>query len=532
VTYRQREPYYREKEVSSNFSHLGRRQSPPAYYTGIGRSEKQLSWNPRRANTARPPKPAAKPNGNRLAELQEESYRPNSHPSNEEIMSRPLYELQAAEGGYFYQRISETDFLVLGQDDQTALSRREKEKRQFGPGEGPILFCSDLRHPQQEIALKGKIPIPAKLKSELFQPPFTRPSGSRTHVEACKCVSTNLGPQMEYVTTPICLKENLIQRKSMLVRPGGAGREAFYPNMAKTYRQGVLQVPQPWGNNFCWQYKPFTPTLALDKSNLRSELFYALHDSDRYREQVEPFLESPSTWIPGAGHPWGAEPGANDELYAWSSRLYGTETLFRTLYPAHPGRGHRLPVLSAMDLSAVEYPTLVGCTDLTGIDKFIAIVLRPFYQKGHGKVVCSVCILRPARAGYPVELLSLTRSEYRGHYERCHARFHHFSGLAFSTGYGTRIHEATVLYHMILGSQTFGMGIREKPSPTLESLPALDSRELAEQFWDIEYYKLHVTSLSRPQQNPQGKPQPGPQGAEGGEEAGPMDTEEVQVLPQ
>jgi hypothetical protein len=257
----------------------------------------------------------------------------------------------------------------------------------------------------------------------------------------------------------------------------------------------VLQVPSPWACNIGWAPKDWRPAQAYEKDSARQKLFYALVDTKRHNEQVAPYLNQPNIWLQERCHPWGSEPHRFDELSVWAAGLYGSETLFRTMFPAHPGGGTEVPIYTVMDHKTAVYPVIIGNEDLMAITKYLAIRCEPFYKKGHGKVVCAVCVATPlagmqqadTRPKYTPVLL--TRMEYLQHFEKCHSKFLHFQGLSFPTFYHSRMHECTTMYNFVISNISYGA---DQAQPVLEdeNKSALTDEISVQRYWLFEQRKL------------------------------------------
>jgi hypothetical protein len=136
-----------------------------------------------------------------------------------------------------------------------------------------------------------------------------------------------------------------------------------------------------------------------------------------------------------------AEPDQDDELSSWSEKLYGSETLLRTLPARHPARDHKIKIFSATDLDYMV-PVING-SQPAAIEIFLKRHLRPFYSEGLGEVLCAICIVDDKQNP------SLhTRSGYLAHFQAKHHSNLGVLGLAFSTSYGTRMYEAIMLYSL------------------------------------------------------------------------------------
>jgi len=376
----------------------------------------------------------------------DESKRPRHHPSDRELKELAIGEVRRT-NGYTYVKVDWTNVVIVGQSSHVT----------DGPGENngkflfqtdPVMFVKDLSKPHNALP-SPKMPLAWLMQDRLF---LAANYTTCNHHRMCKCAPLSAEIHQEFVTSPVCLHEHYVRKEDMMSMPNGQ-LESFHPNPSRVYKQGpgrsgkpLLQVPQPHLNAFSWKSLPYFPAMATEPSDQRMSVFYGLHDTQRHLDTVWPFLKNPQTWTKRE-HPWGGEPHLKDELSLWSRKLYGSESLFRVLYPAHPAAGREIPIFSVMTTDG-EVPVIIESSDLSCVAKYLKAHLYPFYRDGMGQVTCPVCLFKEVDGR--MEQVLLTRNKFMGHFESLHMRNVHFIALGFSTAYNSRLNEAYLLYTMAL----------------------------------------------------------------------------------
>jgi hypothetical protein len=168
------------------------------------------------------------------------------------------------------------------------------------------------------------------------------------------------------------------------------------------------------------------------------ELFYAFFKADAFKTARKPYTTLPDKWNEEI-RPTFSEPGRNDELAEWARHAYGIESMHCMLPPWHPARDALIPIYSAMD-AKYEVPVIKGAY-VAAIEEFIEDYFYPYYQEGHGCVLCPVCIVDDED-----DPCLLDREQFVRHFQRRHHQNIGMLGLAFSPNYNTRMMEALILY--------------------------------------------------------------------------------------
>jgi hypothetical protein len=310
----------------------------------------------------------------------------------------------------------------------------------------PVLPMSSLYDTSEMLEPSKNLPDQLLRHRELFKAP-TLLNNADHHDEgkACHCAPTAFGYHQTVGLNDVCLKQDHCASSDAVI-PFDFSLDKMTPNCrphnwslkAKAY---TLSVPTPFFLPWIWKARPYLAVHSKTSPlNPVLEIFYRLYSADRFKQHRQPYLVTPDQWTPET-HPMFAEPDQDDELYSWSKELYGSETLLRTLPARHPARDHRIRIYSATDLD-YTVPVIAGGQP-AAIENFLKCHLRPFYKEGLGEVLCAVCILADKQSP------SLhTRSGYVVHFQEKHHRNIGTLGLAFSTGYGSRIYEAFVLYSL------------------------------------------------------------------------------------
>jgi hypothetical protein len=231
------------------------------------------------------------------------------------------------------------------------------------------------------------------------------------------------------------------------------GTPRFYENSSRSFvfsevtRCHVLALPQPFAASPRWPPKVHQPALATCEIEHKIRDFYALFDSDAYKEAATPYLTTPDRWTPDI-HPFYQEPAEDSELFLTTKEMWGVETLFRTMFPRHPCRVKTMLLYPATSLDLVT-PTLTT-TDKFAADVFMSQVMRPFYALGNGVALCAVCITRRSRNSSVAEPAFYTREDYIQHFKNEHWNFSALSGLHSPTQWNSRIYLSMFLYTLCL----------------------------------------------------------------------------------
>jgi len=305
------------------------------------------------------------------------SSRPAHHPSDADLAKlAPLGYLKVkGEVTYFKNRSGQ--LVVLGQDTHHAdLTAGEHGNilHQYSP-------IMSVGNPYDRDSFMEPTPgtkAPLLKIDRLFLPVTPKPCSEHGH-QACHCPSPTADPQQMAFLPPLCLMRGYCKKEDAAVQ-GVSPTDKTWPNFSRFYSHSsktnrpVLQQPQPFLSSWRWAPKAYLPANAGEGPGPRSAIFYTMFDKDRYQEIVRPYTQVPNSWNSSL-HPWGSEP-KGEELELWARKLYGSETLLRVLYPAHPGRSQALPIHSATG-RGMRVP-VIQAVGMTTVQDFLSRVLYPF----------------------------------------------------------------------------------------------------------------------------------------------------------
>jgi hypothetical protein len=274
------------------------------------------------------------------------------------------------------------------------------------------------------------------------------------------------------VLSDVCIREGLMRPFDLTVKPMGLqtqeNPQRFYLHH-KEVDDHLLGVPTPFLISGQWPEKHFLPAMAQEGSDNVTRLYYALYDSSRFRQMAEIYSKPPQEW-PGEHNPILGEPAPNGELGKVVKGLYGLETLQRVGFAAHPCSEPRVLLYCAVTPSDKRVPILV--TDRASpmrLDAAITEVIRPWYDQGQGKIVCSVCLIQTDSSGRAA-LLFLSRAEYIHHWEAEHSSALVATSVFSATQLHVRIHVGHLAYVLALANRLKG---QESPKGTAVSSTAL-----------------------------------------------------------
>jgi len=266
--------------------------------------------------------------------------------------------------------------------------------------------------------------------------------------EGCHC--TLLGMTGLYhratVVPDTCVRKGFMKPADLAVEPQGLqlqenpSRFYRYKKEANNHLHGL---PYPFLLGGQWPAKAYEPAMAQEGNDIETRLYYTMYNSQRFRQVAETYSRPPTEWSVEE-NPIIREPSPKGELGKVAKGLFGLETLQRVGFPFHPCAEPRILLFCAM--TNKDRRTPVYYTDKSAplrLDAAITEILRPWYDRGQGKVVCSICLVKPLPDG-PYTLLRLTRSEYISHWEH-----EHCSALMASTVFsGTQLHSRIHVGHL------------------------------------------------------------------------------------
>lgn len=473
---RERKRSAESRSASEARSEAGSRSQP----AGRPSFSSRRKWEPRRAG--------AEPAGVNL-----QSYltnRPEGHPDDLQLASlKPYGSISKEEVTYFKNKSG--DIVVLGHAEHHS-TLRKASYGQILHQTCPIMPMGNLNDHSCILEPKPSTP-PALLRfDKLFV--HTTPRVCSEHGQACFCPPSTSDPQQAAFMPPLCLQRGYCSKDEAAV-PDFNPKDKTYGNQGRFFafsqeiRRPVMQVPSPFLCSWRWPLKNFKPANAGEQPSLRSAILYSLHSKERYQEIVRPYCTMPHSWKKEGVHPWWAEPQRGEELEQWSRRLYGSETLFRVLLPVHPAKSSHLPVFSAM-VRGMRVPVL-NAEGPNILGDFLAKVLFPFYGKGTGVIPCSVCLFREKKD--QLEFHVYSRSQYETHFRDKHSKFIGFIGLGFSTGLGSRLYEAMILYNYCVAHS-------RRPGPVYKEcslLPSMDLVSAADFDFSVTYTEPFTKLLTQ-----------------------------------
>lgn len=268
----------------------------------------------------------------------------------------------------------------------------------------------------------------------------------------CSCVAMGLMGQFHRpsVLPDVCLKNQFLKPSEFAITPRIDCQTLENPSrfyICVTSRQDlVLGVPTPFPVSGPWVSRAYEPAMAcVPRQADRLKLFYTLYNSQRFREIGQTYLQEPDKWS-FQEHPTFREPCHGTELGAVCSNLYGVETLQRVGLCSHPLAEPKVNLYLAV--SPVDRKVPVYVTDRNRplqLDVIIANILRPWYELGHGKILCPVCLVQTDPVKGP-QLMFLTRSDYMCHWELNHAPDLVATSTFSATQLNTRIHMGHVAF--------------------------------------------------------------------------------------
>ena len=315
-----------------------------------------------------------------------------------------------------------------------------------------------------------------------LKPKVIRCSNHRLSEAECSCISMGLMGQFHRpsVLPDVCIKNQFLSPQEFAVEPRISSQTLENPSRfylsIPTRQDLVLAVPTPFPISGPWMSKPYEPAMAFTHPSDQLKLFYALYDSQRFREIGKTYLKEPILWS-SEEHPTFGEPCITGELSKVCSNLYGVETLQRVGLCSHPCAEPNIYLYIAVSPSDKKVPIFV--TDRRRplrLDVVIADVIRPWYEQGQGKILCPVCLVQTDPEQGP-KLVFLTRSDYIAHWEMSHTTDMVAMSTFSATQLNTRVHMGHVAFVLAVAHCQTGM---DAPSEHAISSDALESCGITE----------------------------------------------------
>jgi len=373
------------------------------------------------------------------------------HPTREQLDQLQPEEFFQA-GDIIYYKVAE-DHIVVLQYGKHHAEQCLWDSNSLIHEYGLVTPVSDIRDATELPKISSDLPENwLKTAGLFFQPKSVLNFEHKGWASSCYCPPTTGDYVQSNVYTSYCFKQEYNEPKSHVI-PFEPCEQFFLPNSSRVYiysqksKKAIVQTPSPFLLGWRWTPRPYVAANAQESGGaLRQKLFYSVASPAAYREICSPYLLEPSQWD-STVHPLWQEPSRHDELYAWSKPLYGSETLGRVLFSQHPARGKELYIYSAMDRD-FRVPVILNNSSPDTVERFLKIKLRPFYSKGYGKVICSICLFNISGDKFIPSLF--TRTAFVDHFRREHHRNIFAIGLGFATQYHCRMLQAFALYNFSL----------------------------------------------------------------------------------
>jgi hypothetical protein len=220
------------------------------------------------------------------------------------------------------------------------------------------------------------------------------------------------------------------------------------PNGGARHYRAIL--PQPYPINVQWPLIEHVPALHLERITRKEAYLYGLCDEMYRTTLTNAYKSEPRTWSQ-AEHPLLGEPAHGHELYIHSSKLYGSETLFRTEMASHPlAFSH---IISTSNTSEDLHNERFEVLHPNSMEDFLLSNRTEFFEK-KGTVTCPICF--PIFHGpTKITVKRYNRGEYIEHFRKTHSKDAPFIGVGFITGLNSRILEGLSLYLMALSLAYF-----------------------------------------------------------------------------
>ena len=345
---------------------------------------------------------------------------------------------------------------------EVTVLKRNHHQADVMKGTDTYVYCAHPQMPRVRLENNSELLDPhPRMKEELlihdrlFLPAERVHNMEHSDVDSCHCGSTACEVQVQGVTDSICYKKQYLSREEAVTK-FDFSEDKFKPNATRAYlysarsKKPVLVAPSPFLLAWQWPAKHYIAANALEPISLKTDLFYSTLQLEQFKENVLNYSKGPGEWDETT-HPLFSEPLAADELHAHSKMLHSKETLHRTAFAQHPARARELRIVCCMD-AAFLIPVLTNNGNKPDIiENYIAEKLRPFYSEGRGQAPCAVCIMTIKDSEFSPSIF--TRCEYVQHFKSKHQKNIDVTGLAFETGYNTRLYQAQVVYLMCLAIQ-------------------------------------------------------------------------------
>jgi hypothetical protein len=312
----------------------------------------------------------------------------------------------------------------------------------------PVSFVDKLVRPSRLPVPQGKDNILKELAKDPGMMLKPRPKYEDCHAGSCSCV--RLGQKDVHHRTSvlhdICLRDGSMTEEDLAVESrfkNFVENPTHYYYWSEVQRDHLLAVPQPFRNNGSWAPIQYSPVLSDCSDELATQFYLDLYSKENARSIADIYMSPPSDWNP-ASHPCLSEPEVGSELWRHSHLLYGVESIPRSNYCHHPLAEDLFHLFLATDPNTLFVPVIQRDPAIPGLpDRIIGRLMEPFWRRGWGRALCSVCLARVCnRELVPV---FLTKSEFIEHWEQKHLS----SLVAMTTFSGTRLNSRIYQGHAL-----------------------------------------------------------------------------------
>ena len=331
----------------------------------------------------------------------------------------------------------------------------------------------DITHPTRPTHIVGRLDqptllIPAEQMPKeatshprmLLLPQLKAASHHATEGQACGCTKHNRLERFhrEAILPDTCLKGRLPSEEDWQV---GALEDQFQENPAHFYladsRDGdaYLGVPAPFLLGGTWPRLKYEPVLAKRSSGQQVAQYLALYNVDRFNRVADQHQRCPREL-----HPRNSlvisEASTSNEVGLVAERLYGLETIPRIGFTAHPASEPAIHLYPAMDMTTRKVPVFVQDSRHPAVfDGMMGDLFRPFWEKGHGLILCAICLFTEKEDG-KAHPSYWSRQHYISHWEKHHYSSYVVSSTFSATQLHTRVYMGHLLYTLALACRKMG----------------------------------------------------------------------------
>jgi len=331
----------------------------------------------------------------------------------------------------------------------------------------------DINHPTRSIHILGRLDQP-----DLLDPTQQLPKEAISHPrmlllpqlkaashltiggQACGCTKHNRLERFhrEAVLPDTCLKGRQPCEDDLRIC---AMEDQFQENPSHFYladgRDGdaYLGVPAPFLLGGVWPRLRYEPVLAKRCRGQQVAQYLALYDQDRFNRIADLHQQCPREWNP-RGSPVICEASTSNEVGLVAERLYGMETIPRVGFTAHPASEPAIYLYPAMDKYSRKVPVFIQDLRHPALfDGMMGDVFRPFWERGHGLILCPICLFTEEEDG-TAHPSFWSRLNFISHWEQQHYSSYVVSSTFSATQLHTRVYMGHLLYTLALGCRKMG----------------------------------------------------------------------------